>query len=182
MKKIVALLVLSLCLMGCKAEKPERIVQTRSTDPINSTQSLVPPNTQIYTSVYVTIFQDTAYLSTYPLEKMGELEPECAPRNIAKGGTILCDCDHPKDITRVVIVEQLCPNSTANWFRNMGTLRTVDGLGYLKVEQVTDMSNMFSGCTNLVNLDLESWAPGADVDTTGMFDGCDAFGRLPSWY
>lgn len=183
MKIVSFFLVLCLCLTGCGSGKRERIVPTRSTEPILSTQPVVQPDS-IHTPVYVTIFGNTAYLSTFPQEKLGEEEPECKPRNIAKGGSILCGCAHLKEtpIARVVILDRIYPDSTANWFRNMGTLRAIDGMGNLNVDQVTNMSNMFRGCTKLAGMDIEHWNVGSDVDMTGMFNGCDAWGNLPSWY
>ena len=183
MKAMAILLVLCLFLTGCGSEKRERIVPTRSTDPILSTQPIINTD-EIHTPVYVTIYGNTAFLSAYPQERMNDEEPECSPRNIAKGGNILCGCSHLKEkpITRVVIMDRLHPDSTAGWFRTMAFLRSIEGLGNLNVEQVTDMSHMFHGCSGLADQDLEHWTVGDDVDTTGMFDGCDAWGDLPTWY
>jgi len=183
MRVAAMLLVLCLCLCGCR-QKPERIVPSRSTDPIISTVTPPNPDEVIHTPVYVTIFGNTAYLSTYPKDRLGDEEPECKPRNIARGGMVLCGCPHLKEkpITRVVIQDRLYPDSTADWFRNMGTLRAIEGLGNLNVEQVTDMSNMFYGCAGLSGVDIEHWNVSSDVDMTGMFHGCDAMGEPPSWY
>ena len=184
MRFTAVVLLLALCLCGCGAKKPERIAPSRSTDPIRTTVALPNPDEPVHTPVYVTIFKNTAYLSTYPRDKIGEEEPECKPRNIAKGGTVLCGCEHLQEtpITRVVIVDRLYPDSTADWFRNMATLRVIEGFGNLNVDQVTDMSNMFRGCAGLSGIDLSHWKVGEDVDTTGMFDGCDAWGDPPAWY
>lgn len=186
MKKILLLmaLIMIVSLCGCKREKTERVPPTRSTDPIMDFNNGGITDGQTHTPVYVTIFEDTAYLSIYPREKDGEKEPECEARDISKGGTVRCGCAHiqEKPITRVVIMDEIHPDSTADWFRNLGALRVIEGLGNLRVENVTDMSNMFNGCGKLSELNIDSWDVSKVEDMTGMFTGCDALGSRPSWY
>lgn len=187
MKKRTMILALLLCvsLCGCRKEKQERPIPSRSTDPINQIEVTTPSDTGYHTAVYVTVFGDTAYLATYPREvgDDGE-EMACGIREISKGGTILCGGEHEKEIpiTRVVILDQIHPDSTAEWFRNMTTLRRVSGLSNLKMENVTDMSYMFSGCTRLAELEADHWDVSKVTSMTGIFDGCDALPQKPSWY
>ena len=187
MKKYTLLLTVLLCLslMGCQKEKEERVPPSRSTDPIMSIAPTTPTDSEYHTSVYVTVFGDTAYLATYPRE-VGDNneEPECGIREISKGGTILCGSQHEQEIpiTRVVILDQIHPDSTANWFRNMTALRTISGLGNLYTENVTDMSNMFNGCTRLAELEADRWDVSNVTDMTGIFDGCETLAVKPSWY
>ncbi len=187
MKKIALLLAVVLCLSlaGCKEEKQERIAPTRSTDPILNIHGGGTTDAEIHTSVYVTVFGNTAYLASYPKETDGdEKEPACAIREISKGGTIICGGGHEDEvpITHVVILDKIYPDSTADWFRNMTSLRSIDGLGNLSIEHVTNMSNMFNGCTRLVELEIGGWDVSGVEDMTGMFDGCDALSNRPSWY
>ena len=37
---------------------------------------------------------------------------------------------------------------------------------------VTNMTSMFYGCSNLTSLDLSDWVISDATDTSGMFDGC----------
>ena len=188
MRKLALFLAILLCLSftGCEKEKEERIPPTRSTDPILNIEGVTPDDGPVYTPVYVTVFGDTAYLATYPKLEDGEQEsPDCPIREISEGGTVSCGGAHEQEtpITRVVILEQLHPKSMANWFRNMGALRTIDGLGYLKTENVTDMSYAFTGCFRLVELPAaERWDVSKVEAMTDMFDGCDAMANKPSWY
>ena len=187
MKKLSIVLALLLCLscLGCQSEKPERIPPLRSTDPILNIPEPTVPNTEIHTPVYVTVFGDTAYLATYPREvgDNGE-EPLCPIRMIADGLPISCGGLHEQEIpiTRVVIMEEIHPQCTANWFRNMSALRTIKGLSNLRTENVTDMSNMFSGCLRLSELEAEDWDVSNVEDMTDMFKDCNALATKPSWY
>lgn len=187
MKKSLLLIALILCLSlaACKPEKEERVPPSRSTDPILDIGGNGAQIQEQHTPVYVTVFEDTAYLSIYPRMTDGEEEePECDARDIANGGTILCGGAHEAEmpITRVIILDQIHPDSTADWFRNMTALRTIEGLGNLHLENVTDMSNMFNGCVRLTELDADGWDVSNVTDMTGIFDGCDALADRPSWY
>ena len=46
------------------------------------------------------------------------------------------------------------PKSTENWFSGMSQLSSITGLQYLNCDSVTNMSNMFSSCSSLKNIDL----------------------------
>lgn len=187
MKKLTVILAILLCLSmtACQKEKKERIPPTRSTDPIFGGE-VTTPNDGIYrTSVYVTVYGDTAYLATYPYEiDDEEMEMACDIREISKGGTILCGGAHEQEmpITTVVILEAVGPDSTAGWFRNMTHLRKISGLSNLRTENVTDMSYMFSGCTRLDELRADDWDVSKVTQMTGIFDGCEALAVKPSWY
>ena len=186
MKKLTLLLALIMCfsLTACKREKAERVPPSRSTDPILNFNNPVTPEEDLHTPVYVSIFKDTAYLSIFPLDKHGDEKRECGSREISKGGTINCRCAHieEKPITRVVILDEIHPDSTADWFRNMASLRVIEGLGNLRIENVTDMSNMFNGCSSLVALGVDNWDVSNVTDMTGIFNGCDALATKPSWF
>ena len=70
MKKLSILLAVLLCLTmtACEKEKKERIPPTRSTDPVFEDVVTRPTEPTYRTSVYVTVYGDTAYLATYPYE------------------------------------------------------------------------------------------------------------------
>ena len=192
MKKFTLLLavVLCLCLAACQKEKEERIAPTRSTDPILNIGGNNDTDAEIHTPVYVTVYGDTAYLSIYPQKTNpqknddSEDKPECDIREISRGGKILCDGAHEAEqpIVRVVILDAVYPDSTAEWFRDMTVLRSIEGMGNLHIDNVTDMSNMFNGCSRLSQLDISGWDVSGVTDMTDMFDGCDALGNRPEWY
>ena len=187
MKKLTVILAILLCLSmtACQKEKKDRIPPTRSTDPIFNTEDTTSDDKAYRSSVYVTVYGDTAYLATYPYEiDDEELEMECSIREISKGGTILCGGTHEQEtpITTVVILDALGPDSTVNWFRNMTHLRKISGLSNLIMDNVTDMSYMFSGCTRLDSIQADNWNVPEGTKMTGMFDGCDAMAVKPVWY
>ncbi|MGM9832684.1 MAG: BspA family leucine-rich repeat surface protein [Candidatus Limisoma sp.] len=62
------------------------------------------------------------------------------------------------------------PTSTASWFSNCSRLETVKNLDNLNTENVTDMSNMFNGCSALATIYCkDTWT--CD-ESTNMFYGC----------
>ncbi len=65
------------------------------------------------------------------------------------------------------------PAKTNYWFNEMYNLEKIYGLEYLNTSNVTNMGNMFSGCSSLTSLDLSSFNT-ANVTYMGhMFFGCD---------
>ena len=68
--------------------------------------------------------------------------------------------------------------STAYWFYGCTSLTTITGISNLKTDNVTDMSYMFSDCSNLTSLDLSNFNT-ANVDYMGeMFYGCSGLKYL----
>ena len=70
------------------------------------------------------------------------------------------------------------PKSTYRWFSDMGKLTTIDGIGNLNTSQVTVMSEMFYGCTQLGNLDLTSLNTSNVTDMSSVFRNCSALTSL----
>ena len=70
------------------------------------------------------------------------------------------------------------PKSTASWFENATSLTEIVGLQYLNTSQVTDMSSMFWGCSNLTSLDLSSFNTENVTNMYGMFGGCSSLESL----
>ena len=185
---LAALLCLGLC--ACEeGQGPEPSAPSRPDKPI-MTVATQPPEEQgkNYTPVYATAFGDTVYLATVPLTAKEEQEPSCELREVSLGGQVHCGELHEwmleKDVavTRVVIMEELYPKSTAGWFRGMATLVTVEGLEKLHTQEVTSMREMFSGCASLASLEGADWDVSAVTDMDGIFDGCDALAERPDWY
>ena len=81
-------------------------------------------------------------------------------------------------ITTVVFDESFanCTSitSTSWWFSMCSKLTTVEGLANLNTSSVTDMGNMFFGCSSLTSLDLSSFNTSNVTYMDGMFRGCSA--------
>ena len=186
MAAVVLSAVLCLSVAGCAGNKPEEppITITQSNKPILPGATGQGQSKGELTSVYVSVFENLAILSTYPvLEREGE-EPECLPREISKGGDIRCGGAHEHEcpITQVLIADSLVPQAMNDWFRNMVYLERIDGLEKIHTNHVTNMSHLFAGCERLGTVNIEGWDVSGVEDFTGIFDGCDALVKLPAWY
>lgn len=185
-------LALSLSVSACAQEKSAREpAPTREDKPILPGFTETEPSPNDYTAVYVTVFEDLAIIATYPVlvnpdpnADPEDLEPECDPRELSDGGSILCGGDHETEhpITRVLIADQLVPKSMAGWFRDMVHLQQITGLEKVLTHHVTDMNHLFAGCGKLAEVNIDAWDVSGVVDFTGIFEGCDALIPKPSWY
>ena len=194
LKKFITLgaaLAMCLTLAACAENKPRDPAPTRDNKPILPGYSETEPSPNDYTAVYVTVFDDVAILATYPVlqnpdpEALPEkVDPACGPRELSRGGSILCGGDHEKErpITKVLIADQLVPRSMAGWFRDMVHLQEIVGLEKILTHHVTDMNHLFAGCGRLAEVNVEAWNVSAVTDFTGIFEGCSALSVLPSWY
>lgn len=189
---MAAALVLCLTAVACSEQKsPRGTAPTRENKPILPGFSETDPSPNDYTAVYVTVFEDLAILATYPVlvnpnpdADPEKTEPECDPRELSDGGSILCGGNHETDrpITRVVIADQLVPKSMNGWFRDMVHLQQIDGLEKVLTHHVTDMNHLFAGCGRLTEVNIDAWDVSGVNDFTGIFEGCAALSQLPSWY
>ena len=66
------------------------------------------------------------------------------------------------------------PTSLKGFFAWLTNLETIKDLKYLNTEQVTDMSNMFYGCSALSSLDLSNFYTKEVGNMVCMFSGCSA--------
>ena len=64
------------------------------------------------------------------------------------------------------------PTNTHLWFNSMKYLTTITGIEYLNTSEVTDMSNMFSDCSNLESLNLSGFNTSKVTNMEWMFTGC----------
>ncbi|MBQ7415666.1 MAG: BspA family leucine-rich repeat surface protein [Oscillospiraceae bacterium] len=189
MKRILALLLamlLCLSISGCgrEGENTPPTAPTRENKPILPGFGDTQPSPNDYTAVYVTVFEDLAIIAAYPILEYEEMEPDCGPRELSDGGSILCGGDHEDEypITHVIITGQLVPKSMAGWFRDMVHLEQIEGLEKLRTHHVTDMNHLFAGCEQLTEVDIDAWDVSNVADMTGIFDGCTALSQLPDWY
>lgn len=171
--------------LGCGAEPSKSQAPVREDKPIMDFPTAEPTQDTVeQTPVYATSFGDTVFLATVPIESWQEREPDCDPREISLGGRICCGGEHEEETptVKVVILEEIAPLSTSGWFRDMVCLTAIEGLEKLRMDSVTDMSYMFSGCVRLGSLEADGWDVSGVLDMTGIFDGCDSMTVKPVWY
>ena len=70
------------------------------------------------------------------------------------------------------------PTSCCSWFWGLWKLTTIEGIENLNTEEVTDMSEMFNGCSGLKSLDLSNFDTSNVEDMTSMFTGCNKLTSL----
>ena len=70
------------------------------------------------------------------------------------------------------------PTKTTAWFYKMKNLETITNLKYLNTSQVTDMSEMFNGCSKLTTLDLSRFNTEKVTTMAAMFQGMTAITKL----
>lgn len=86
-----------------------------------------------------------------------------------------------KDRTAVTFDESFAswrPSDCASWFSGFSNLTTITGLDYLNTENVTSLSEMFSGCSSLTSLDLSNFNTVNVTDMGAMFSGCSGLTSL----
>jgi surface protein len=66
----------------------------------------------------------------------------------------------------------------SDMFSGCSSLTSIEGLQYIDTSQVTTMQSMFYDCSSLTALDLSSWNISNDVNTDGMFYDCRALASL----
>ena len=90
--------------------------------------------------------------------------------------------DGPHTYARTVVFDasfrDFRPTTTARWFSGLNSLKRIEGLEHLNTSQVTDMSEMFSGCGSLTSLDLSSFDTSQVTNMRWMFDGCGSLTAL----
>ncbi len=70
------------------------------------------------------------------------------------------------------------PTSTNKWFSGMEDLTTITGIENLNTSEVTNMSNMFAGCSNLESLNLSGFNTSKVTEMEWMFSGCTELKNL----
>ena len=84
-------------------------------------------------------------------------------------------------VTKVVFdasFKDFRPTTTLGWFCNLRALTTIEGLENLNTSAVTNMRNMFSGCSSLTELNLSNFSTSAVTDMGFMFSGCSFLTEL----
>lgn len=185
--RVLALALLAcLLLVGCSDERTK--LPSYSFKPPNQGQILTSSssrdNVTVLTRVFVTVFENTAFLAQTPVLEYGELEMIGEPRDISQGGRIgLRDEDgNPVEITTVIVKTSLTPRSMKDWFRDLPELETVEGAELICTDYVTDMSHAFSGCLRLHQLNADGWNTKNVANMTGVFEDCTSLNPKPKWY
>ena len=70
------------------------------------------------------------------------------------------------------------PTTTAKWFYCCEALKQIEGLEYLNISEVKDMSYMFYDCKALTSLDLKNFNTKNVTDMNSMFAKCGALTSL----
>lgn len=89
-----------------------------------------------------------------------------------------------KDITKVVIRDEMKPKNIEMWFRNMTSLETIEGLEKIDTSHMFFMTHLFLNCENLKNLEgITQWDTSRVEQMQRMFDGCKSLTALDlsSW-
>ena len=88
----------------------------------------------------------------------------------------------PNERTKRVVFdasfEDFRPTTTQSWFYNLSELTTIEGLENLNTSEVTDMSQMFSGCSRLTSLNLSNFNTSAVTNMNSMFEDCSSLTSL----
>jgi len=70
------------------------------------------------------------------------------------------------------------PYSTRGWFEGCSNLKEIKGVSNLNTEYVTDMWNMFYGCSSLTSLDVSGFNNDNVTNMSDMFYGCSSLTNL----
>ena len=80
--------------------------------------------------------------------------------------------DNRADIKRVEFLDIVQPTSTAYWFHGCKYLETIKNLNQLDTSHVTNMQEMFGGCSNLTALDVSGFNTSNVTNMNCMFQDC----------
>ena len=90
--------------------------------------------------------------------------------------------EQSSSITKVVFdtsfAECTSLTSTAYWYDAFSNLSAIESVSNLNTGNVTDMSFMFYGCSNLANIDLGNFNTSKVTDMSGMFSYCSSLRSL----
>jgi len=88
---------------------------------------------------------------------------------------------HSSEITKAVFDASFAdarPTSTVFWFCYDSSLKEIVGLEYLNTENVTNMEQMFPGCSGLTSLDVSNFNTKNVTSMYMMFSGCSGLTSL----
>ena len=121
---------------------------------------------------------DCRYTYSYTPTEDGELLVEAGPEGVS---SIRMDKGRAETLLRVEQFGTVQWQTMENAFRGCKNLQFSAGIDTPDLSQVTDMSNMFYGCTSF-NQPLNNWNVSQVRDMGDMFSGCTSFNQpLNSW-
>ena len=86
--------------------------------------------------------------------------------------------EHKEKIKTVIFDESFsnchCIGSTYSWFCKLEELTLIRGLNNLDTSKVTDMVDMFYGCSSLKSIDVSRFDTSNVTNMCGMFSGCSS--------
>lgn len=95
---------------------------------------------------------------------------------MGQDGTNITWTNYAQGITKVVFDESFANcttlTSTASWFSGFNNLVNIEGIEYLKTDNVADMSYMFNHCSSLTSLDVSGFKTDNVTDMSAMFYNC----------
>ena len=74
--------------------------------------------------------------------------------------------------------KQAKPTSCYHWFYGFSNLSTIEGIGYLNTDSVTNMHAMFYNCSELTSLDVSKFNTANVTTMRAMFDKCSKLTSL----
>ena len=81
-------------------------------------------------------------------------------------------------INEVTFYNTISPKTTMEWFYNCNNLTKINNTENLNTSNVTNMSAMFSGCSNLASLDVQYFDTSNVTTMHNMFNGCSKLTNL----
>ena len=76
------------------------------------------------------------------------------------------------DITKVMIMDNIAPLGVEHAFDGCTSLKEITGLDMLQLDNVASLAYMFNGCQNLTELDLTGFNTTNISDMSNLFAGC----------
>ena len=90
---------------------------------------------------------------------------------------------HPNNVVTKVVFDasfkDFRPTTTNYWFFYLKALTTIEGLQNLNTSAVTNMRDMFSGCSGLKELNISNFNTSPVMDMSGMLSSCSGLMCLP---
>ena len=86
--------------------------------------------------------------------------------------------EHKKEITKVIIEDEIYPVDTSFWFAGFENLETIEGIENIKTINTVSMAGMFRGCSKLKELSLSTFDTRGVESMAGMFADCINLQRI----
>ena len=140
---------------------------------------LLFPLTAVAESVGYAVFNSVSNTLTFKYDEKPEAGTNETVYDLNKASE---DLEEPgwltnsKSLTKVVFdasFRQAQPTTCFAWFNGCSNLTSIEGIENLNTSSVTDMSFMFTSCSELTSLDLSYFDTSKVTAMVGMFDYCE---------